>query len=96
MGIREIIGDKRDAILALAARHGASNVRIFGSVAEGKADDASDVDFLVDMEPGRSLLDLGGLLMDLQDLLGRKVDVVTEAGLRDRIRQSVQKQAVRL
>lgn len=96
MGIREIIGDKRDAILALAARHGASNVRIFGSVAEGKADDVSDVDFLVDMEPGRSLLDLGGLLMDLQDLLGRKVDVVTEAGLRDRIRQSVQKQAVRL
>jgi len=96
MGIREIIGDKRDAILALAARHGASNIRVFGSVAEGKADDASDVDFLVDMEPGRSLLDLGGLLMDLQDLLGRKVDVVTEAGLRDRIRQSVQKQAVRL
>jgi predicted nucleotidyltransferase len=96
MGIREIIGDKRDAILALAARHGASNIRVFGSVADGKADDASDVDFLVDMEPGRSLLDLGGLLMDLQDLLGRKVDVVTEAGLRDRIRQSVQKQAVRL
>lgn len=96
MGIAEIIGDKRDAILALAARHGASNVRIFGSVAEGKADDASDVDFLVDMEPGRSLLDLGGLLMDLQELLGRKVDVVTEAGLRSRIRQSVQNQAVRL
>jgi uncharacterized protein len=96
MGIQEIIGDKRDAILAIAARHGASNVRIFGSVAEGRADDASDVDFLVDMEPGRSLLDLGGLLMDLQDLLGRKVDVVTEAGLRDRIRQSVQNQAVPL
>jgi predicted nucleotidyltransferase len=96
MGIREIIGDKRDAILALAAKHGAVNVRIFGSVAEGKADEASDVDFLVDMEPGRSLLDLGGLLMDLQDLLGRKVDVVTEAGLRHRIRRSVQQQAVRL
>jgi predicted nucleotidyltransferase len=96
MGIREIIGDKRDAILALAAKHGAVNVRIFGSVAEGKADEASDVDFLVDMEPGRSLLDLGGLLMDLQDLLGRKVDVVTEAGLRDRIRRSVQQQAVPL
>ena len=96
MGIREIIADKRDAILALAAKHGASNVRIFGSVAEGKADAASDVDFLVDMEPGRSLFDLGGLLMDLQDLLGRKVDVVTEAGLRDRIRQSVCDQAVSL
>jgi predicted nucleotidyltransferase len=96
MGISEIIGDKRDAILAMAARHGASNVRIFGSVAEGKADEASDVDFLVDMEPGRSLFDLGGLLMDLQNLLGRKVDVVTEAGLRDRIRRRVQEQAVRL
>jgi predicted nucleotidyltransferase len=65
MGIREIIGDKRDAILALAAKHGAANVRIFGSVAEGKADEASDVDFLLDMKPGRSLFDLGGLLMDL-------------------------------
>ncbi|MBN1508952.1 MAG: nucleotidyltransferase family protein [Sedimentisphaerales bacterium] len=96
MGIREIIGDKRDAVLALAVKHGASNVRIFGSVAEGDADEASDVDFLVDMEPGRSLLDLGGLLMDLQDLLGRKVDVVTEAGLRDRIRHSVRQRAVPL
>jgi len=93
MGIEEIIGDKRDAVLALAARHGASNVRIFGSVAEGRADDASDVDFLVDMEPGRSLLDLGGLLMDLQDLLGRKVDVLTEAGLHWYIRQKVVREA---
>jgi predicted nucleotidyltransferase len=96
MGIREIIGDRRGAILALAAKHGALNVRIFGSVAAGNADETSDVDFLVDMEPGRSLLDLGGLLMDLQELLGRKVDVVTEAGLRDRIRQRVQQQAVPL
>jgi len=93
MGIEEIIGDKRDAVLALAARHGASNVRVFGSVAEGKADDASDVDFLVDMEPGRSLLDLGGLLMDLQDLLGRKVDVLTEPALHWYIRQKVIREA---
>jgi predicted nucleotidyltransferase len=92
MGIREIIGDKRDAILTLAAKHGARNVRVFGSVADGSADEASDVDFLVEMEPGRSLLDLGGLLMDLQNLLGRKVDVVTDAGLRNRIRQRVQEQ----
>lgn len=96
MGIREIIGDKRDAILTLAAKHGARNVRIFGSVADGSADEASDVDFLVEMEPGRSLLDLGGLLMDLQNLLGRKVDVVTDTGLRNRIRQRVQEQAVPL
>jgi len=93
MGIEEIIGDKRDAVLALAARHGASNVRIFGSVAEGRADDASDVDFLVDLEPGRSLLDLGGLLMDLQDLLGRKVDVLTEPALHWYIRQKVVREA---
>jgi hypothetical protein len=96
MGIREIIGEKREAVLALAAQHGAFNVRVFGSVAEGSADEASDIDFLVDLEPGRSLLDLGGLLMDLRDLLGRNVDVVTEAGLRDRIRQSVLDQAVSL
>jgi predicted nucleotidyltransferase len=96
MGISEIIGDKRDAILALAAKYGAFNVRVFGSVATGEADEASDVDFLVDMEPGRSLFDLGGLLMDLQALLGREVDVVTEAGLRERIRQRVCDQAVRL
>lgn len=93
MGIREIIGDKRDAILAIAARHGASNVRVFGSVAEGRADDASDVDFLVDLEPGRSLLDLGGLLMDLQDLLGRKVDLVTEPALHWYIREKVVQEA---
>lgn len=93
MGIREIIGDKREAILALAAKYGASNVRVFGSVAEGEADEASDVDFLVDMEPGRSLFDMGGLLMDLQDLLGRKVDVVTEAGLHWYIRDRVIQQA---
>jgi uncharacterized protein len=93
MGIAEVIGNKRDAILALAAKHGAFNVRIFGSVAEGNADEASDVDFLVDMEPGRSLLDLGGLLMDLQDLLGRKVDVLTEPALHWYIRETVIREA---
>jgi predicted nucleotidyltransferase len=93
MGIGEIITDKREAILALAAKYGACNVRVFGSVAEGRADDASDVDFLVDMEPGRSLFDLGGLLMDLQDLLGRKVDVVTESALHWYIRDRVLQQA---
>ena len=96
MGIREMIADKRDAILALAAQYGAANVRVFGSVAAGNAGPESDIDFLVDMEPGRSLLDLGGLLMDLQKLLGRKVDVVTEAGLRDRIRQRVRSRPVPL
>jgi len=71
-------------------------VRVFGSVARGDARDDSDVDFLVDMEPGRTLLDLGGLLYDLRKLLDRPVDVVTENGLKDRIRPRVLKEAVPL
>ena len=88
-----LLRSRRDEILRLAARRGARNVRIFGSVARGEAHPDSDVDFLVDLEPGRSLLDLGGLLMDLQALLGRPVDVVTEKGLRPRLRASVLKDA---
>jgi uncharacterized protein len=84
----------RAEILAAAARHGATNVRVFGSVARGDADAASDVDFLVDFEPGRSLLDLAGLLVELEDLLGHRVDVVTEPGLKARIRQRVLSEAV--
>jgi uncharacterized protein len=80
---------KRDEILRIAAQRGAHNLRIFGSVARGTASVNSDIDVLVDMELGRSLFDLGGLLSDLQDLLGRPVDVVTEAGLRRRIRARV-------
>src|SRR6266542_2236895 len=77
---------RRVEILAAAARHGIRNVRVFGSVARGDADDRSDVDFLVELERGRSLLDLAGLLVDLEDLLGRRVDVVTVPGLKARIR----------
>jgi uncharacterized protein len=62
------------------------NVRIFGSVARREANEQSDIDFLVDLEAGRSLFDLGGLLVDLEELLGYPVDIVTEKGLRDRIR----------
>lgn len=96
MGINEIIGDKREEILAIAAKHGASRVRVFGSVAKGTADADSDIDFLVELEPGRSLFDLGGLLMDLQKFLGRSVDVITPAGLRPRIRERVLDEAVAL
>ena len=95
MGIEEL-RNRRDEILQVATRHGARHVRVFGSVARGDADEKSDVDFLVEMEKGRSLLDLGGLLMDLQDLLGRRVDVVTEKGLRERIRSRVLREAVPL
>jgi predicted nucleotidyltransferase len=87
---------RRDDILSIAARHGARNVRVFGSVARGEARPDSDVDILVDMEPGRSLFDLGGLLYDLQTLLGVEVDVVTEKGLRPRIRAQVLQEAVPL
>lgn len=87
---------QKQEILKIAAEHGARNVRVFGSVARGEARADSDVDFLVDMEPGRTLFDMGGLLMDLRDLLGREVDVVTEQGLKPRIRDRVLKEAERL
>src|SRR2546430_14263348 len=92
----ELVRNKREEVLRVARRHGASNVRVFGSVARGEASPDSDVGFLVDMEPGRSLLDLGGLLMDLQELLGRRADVVTERGFRERVRERVLREAVPL
>lgn len=86
----------REEILKLASEHGARDVRVFGSIVRGEADESSDVDFLVELEPGRSLLDLGGLLMDLQELLHCDVDVVTVKGLRERIRPRVLREAVSL
>ena len=88
--------DKRQTILQIARRHGATNVRVFGSVSRGEARADSDVDFLVDLDEGRSLFDLGGLLIDLQELLGCRVDVVTEKGLRSRIRERVLREAISL
>lgn len=85
---------ERDRILRIAAKYGAHNIRIFGSVARGEADSASDVDFLVDMESGRSLFDLGGLQIELESLLGCPVDVVTERGLKLRIRDRVLSEAI--
>lgn len=96
MGTSELLRENREDILRLAAEHGARNVRIFGSMARGDADEQSDVDFLVEMEPGRSLLDLGGLLMDLRDLLGREVDVATARSLKPRIRDRVLHEAAPL
>lgn len=93
MNLLELVQSKREDILRMAALRGARNVRLFGSLARGDARPESDVDILVDLEPGRSLLDLGGLLMDLQGLLGHKVDVVTEAGLRERLRPHVLREA---
>lgn len=83
------IRSKRQAVLKLAADHGAVNVRIFGSEARGDARPESDVDLLVDMSAGRSLLDLVALGQDLEDLLGRPVDVVTPAALAPELRAAI-------
>ena len=96
MPLQELVRMRRADILQTAAQHGAFHVRIFGSVARGDTDEQSDVDFLVDMEVGRSLFDLGGLLTDLENLLGCSVDIVTEKGLRDRIRDRVLREAIPL
>ena len=87
---------RRTDVLRIAAARGASNIRVFGSVARGDAGPDSDVDILVDLEPGRSLLDLGGLLMDLQGLLGTEVDVVTPAGLKPRNAEHILAESVPL
>jgi len=96
MAIDTQLGDKRKEILRLCAAYGARNPRVFGSVARGEADARSDVDLLVEMEPGRSLFDLGGLQYELESLLGRPVDVVTVRGLKSRIRDQVLREAVPL
>jgi predicted nucleotidyltransferase len=96
MSLNELLQEKREDILRIAAKRGAFNVRVFGSVARGEADSESDIDLLVDLEPGRSFFDLGGLLMDLQELLDHKVDILTERGLRARIRDRVLREAIPL
>ncbi|MBN1322415.1 MAG: nucleotidyltransferase family protein [Methanotrichaceae archaeon] len=84
---------RREEILQAAARHGARNVRVFGSLARNEAGEDSDIDLQVKLEPGRSLLDQAGLMVELEDLLGRKVDVVTEQGLYCLLRRRVLKEA---
>ena len=86
----------REEIIAIGRRYGATDFRIFGSVARGDADERSDLDLLVRFEPDRSLFDQGGLLMDLRELLGIKVDIVSEGALTGRFGQLVEKEAVPL
>ncbi|MCP4625819.1 MAG: nucleotidyltransferase family protein [bacterium] len=93
MEIFNQLKDRRNDILRIATKHGAYNIRVFGSAARGDDSPESDVDFLVDLEPDRSLFDMGGLLMDLKDLLKRNVDVVTERGLHWYIRERILKEA---
>ena len=87
---------KRKEILDIADRHGAYNIRIFGSVARGEADENSDIDFLVDLGENLSPWFPVRLIRDLEQLLGRKVDIVTEKGLKQRIKEKVIKEAVPL
>ena len=93
VGIEQLLQDKRSEITRIAAQHGARNVRLFGSAARGEATDESDFDFLVEMEPERSLLDLAALRNDLMDLLGREVDVVTEDSLYWLLRRKILREA---
>ncbi len=94
--LRELLQENREEILKIATKYGAYNLRIFGSVARGEERQDSDVDFLVDMESDRNLLDRIGLMQDLEDFLGRKVDVATVKVLRDFCRESILKDAVPL
>jgi uncharacterized protein len=89
----DVIKEKREDILKLALSYGAYDVRVFGSVARGEETESSDIDFLVNMEEGRSLLDQVALLADLRELLGRKVDVVTEDSIYWLIRRRILKEA---
>jgi len=96
MDITELLGRKKEEILRIAAKHGARNVRVFGSVARGEADERSDIDLIVEFEPERSLLDHAALWLELQELLGCKVDVVSDRGIKPRIRERVLREAVPL
>ena len=96
MSIRQLLQSKRTQIIEIAARHGARKVRVFGSVAKGTARRGSDIDFLVDMEEGRSLLDRSALILELEHLLKRPVDVASERGLRRPIRKEVLRDAIAL
>lgn len=93
MRAEKLLKEKRQSIMALAARHGARNVRIFGSVVRSEAGPESDIDLLVKMEEGRSLLDLSALVLDLRELLGVRVDVVSEDGLYWLLRRRILKEA---
>jgi uncharacterized protein len=90
----EHLRERRDEILEIASRHGVSNVRVYGSVARGEANDSSDIDLLVDVENGRSLFDLGAFYMDLRDLLGYEVDLGTE--IKPRLRADIEAEVVPL
>ncbi|MBN1291322.1 MAG: nucleotidyltransferase family protein [Candidatus Latescibacteria bacterium] len=96
MNLLNIVKENRDEILRIASQHGASDVRIFGSVVRGEDTESSDIDLLVEFEKNRSLLDHADMIIEMEDLLGCKVDVVTEPGLKERVKARVLTEAVPL
>ena len=97
LGIKELLQDKRDEILAIAEKHGAHNVRVFGSVARGEATAESDVDFLIDYDLKRtSPWFPAGLMLDLEKLLSRKIDVVSENSLHYFLKDRILQEAISL
>lgn len=96
MNVSKSLSNKRDEILRITAAHGARNLRVFGSVSRGDANDKSDIDLLINLEPGRTLLDIVAIKQDLEDLLGCKVDVVTEDAVSPYIREQILKNAISL
>lgn len=96
MGVSEILRKKRTEILQIAEKHGVLQIRVFGSVARGEATDKSDVDFLVEVGPKHSPFFPGGLVADLEELLGREVDVVEPAGIYPPLKEAILREAVPL
>lgn len=96
VAMHTLIGTHRAQLLALAHKRGITGVRVFGSMSRGDGGDSSDVDLLVTLSPGTSGLALGGLLLDVRELLGRRVDLVTEASLHAALRERVVASAVPL
>lgn len=96
MGLNELLKDKREEILRIAAKHGVRNIRVFGSVVRGEATDSSDIDLLIEVEGPTPPWFPGGLVADLEDLLGRNVDVVEPDAIREEMRRRILEEAVPL
>ena len=94
--LQEFLNDKRDDVLRIAAKHGAYNVRIFGSVARGEATPDSDIDLLIEKGPTTTPWFPAGLVLELEESLGRRVDIVTEKALNPYLRDRVLREAVPL
>ena len=96
MSVSNTIKSRREEILEIAKKFGAKNIRVFGSMARGEESPESDLDIIVDMEKGSSLLDIIAIKQDIEELLGRKVDIVTEASISPYIRRTILREAVNL